>query len=238
MAKLVWLLVRNQGTGIDAFHELLLGGLAKVATDLIPTTTEVVVTTQEAGRFSSATVDLGAGQEPFDAAVEVTTADAYGELDPFTDYLRGVSRYVAGWRVHPTVVFDGRSPQQLGDRSELRALLVFVERRDGTTPESFSHYWYVHAGHPDGCEAENDEARANRERSESIRGGIYVQNRCLEPIGPTPWVAHGYARLASADFVTADAMGNEVREAMRRPGEVPFERWPPRVLQGYAYRLV
>jgi hypothetical protein len=239
MAKLVWLVLGKDGLDPGEFRELLLRDAGKVAQRLLPTTAEAVVTPQEPEQFSSATVDPGNGDRPFDAAIEVTTADDWPLLDPFQGYLGSISRYIAGWRVHPTVITDGRSPQARGERSELPTLYIFIERRDGVTPEFFSHNWYIHAGHPDGREVENDEARAKRRVAESSPGALYVQNRVLESIGPTPWVTHGFTKLAMPDFVPAEGYDDpDTRERMRRPGEAPFDRWPARILQGYACQVV
>ena len=100
-----------------------------------------------------------------------------------------------------------RCPQPpTGEPFEWPTVFVFVERLDGTTPEFFSRNWYVHASHTDGVEAENDDARAQRAERERTPGNYYMQHRILEPIAATPWVAHGYTKLAMPAFIPAEEL--------------------------------
>ena len=235
MQKCTWLLLRPTDVDAETFADVV-RDVGKAARDLIATANEIHVTPQEPGQIGS-TVDLADGEHTIDAVIEVTTAESYVPLDPFTEELRRVSGYVAGWRSHPTLIYDVRTQPATGEPFELPSVFVFVERLDGTTPEFFSRNWYVHAGHTDGEEAENDDARARRAERERTPGGYYMQHRFLEPIAATPWVAHGYTKLAMPAFVPAEGLAPGVREQRRHPGEEPFDRWPARIVQGRTYAL-
>jgi hypothetical protein len=65
---------------------------------------------------------------------------------------------------------------------------------------------------------------------------LYVQNRVLEPITATPWVAHGIGVLTLPAFPTSDFVDAGGRR--RAPSEAHFDWWPPRILQGYQRRAI
>ena len=243
MEKCAWLVVRKPDIDAESFRTLLLSEVGPAATMLVPSTTEVVVTPRELDQFTNAFVDLATGEESFDGFIEVTTAESYVPLDDFTAFLQERSRYLAGWRVHPTLIFDARRSVALGEPSHDPLVMVFLERIDGTTPAFFTRNWYMHAGHPDGEEAENDAAGEKRAATEaSVREAPdqalithYTQNRVIESVAPTPWVTHGYTQLSTTTFVPPEGADGDGH--VRAPGEEVFDRWPPRFFQGYAHRV-
>jgi hypothetical protein len=233
--KCVWTLTHASGDDVSEFRQRLLDELAGVVTKLVPTAAEVYVTLQEQAAYSGALVDAGAGQHPVDAALELLTSEDYVGLDELHAHLRSTCGHVQGWRVKPTLIYDSAAPRSVGEPSLSPNVLVFVERLDGTTPEHFSRNWYIHAGHLDGDEAESEESIAERRREEAEGPGrCYRQNRVLEPITPTAWLLHGYTQLQMG-FLVPPVDGEPYA---RVRGEEPFDRWPPRILQGFEYRVL
>jgi len=110
------------------------------------------------------------------------------------------------------------------------------QRIDGVTPDFYSRNWYIHGGHPDGEDHATDESRQNRAEMEA-RGmqRWYIQNRVLEPITPTAWVINGFADLT---FPSLIPIVGERYDPKAGFSEEHFDRWPPRVIQGAAYRVV
>jgi hypothetical protein len=214
----------------DRFGEELPDALRK----LLPSATAAHITIQDPAQLS-ASVDGSRAGEPVHAVLEVQTSEHWPTLDDFQAYLRGLWPHVQGWQVRPTLIYDSTRPRPLGEPSRLPSILTFIERLDGTTPAHFSSNWYRHAGHPDGQEAESDASRAERRREEAEGADrIYVQNRVIEPITPTSWLVHGYTCLQ---------LGFSVPELPAEPyarvrGEADFDRWPPRIVQGFEYQVL
>ena len=192
------------------------------------------MTLQPADSYLNAAVPVDGMDVAVDAALEVTTTDECPPLDAWHEYLGSHSAHVQGWRVKPTLIFDATRRLARGERSESPNVLVFVQRLDGTTPEHFDHNWYKHAGHADGAEAESDESRAERAREEEQSGGLYRQNRVVEPVTPTSWLVHGYTQLHLGFLVPE--VPDEPYERTR--GEEAFDRWPPHMVQGPEYRVL
>lgn len=235
MEKCIWTLTGVPKLDPAELSHQLLGELPKTLKELLPAVSEAHVTIQEAAEYSGALVELGGHAERVDAVVEVESADPYSPLDEFHAYLRGRWAHAQGWRVKPTLIYDSTRPRTLGEPSRSPANLVFVERLDGTTPEHFDRNWYIHAGHPDGCETESDASLEERRREEAAAPDrLYRQNRVLEPITPTAWVLHGYTQLQLGFFVPELGPDPYPRER----GEEAFDRWPPRILQGFEYRIL
>jgi hypothetical protein len=232
--KLIWTLARPAGVDATEFQERLMHELPAVVTRLVPTVSEVYVTLQEQGEYSGALVDVGGVEQAVDAAVEVLTSVAYVPLDDVHAHLRSTCGHVQGWRVRPTIIYDSREPRGLGEPSVSPSVLVFVERIDGTTPDHFSRNWFVHAGHLDGEEAPSDASITERRREEAEGvGRCYWQNRIVEPITPTAWLVHGYSKLQLGFLVPP-----VTEEYERVRGEDAFDRWPPKILQGFEYQVL
>jgi hypothetical protein len=232
--KCVWTLTCDSAGDGDELQKRLLTELGDVATTLVRSTVSLHVTMQDQTAFSSALVEVGGAVRPVVAAIELTTSEGFVRLDEFTAYLRTLAEQVQGWRVKPTLIYDSTEPRPLGEPSPSPSILVFVERLDGTTPEHFTRNWYIHAGHPDGEEAESDESRAERRREEVVGPRLYRQNRVSEPITATAWLIHGYTQLQMGFSVPE--MPVEPYERVR--GEADFDKWPSRILQGPEYRVL
>ena len=85
-------------------------------------------------------------------------------------------------------------------------------------------------------EAETEQSRANRARQEEIsKDRWYIQNRVLEPITPTAWVVNGFADLTGPVFLPGPGERYNPKAGF---SEESFDRWPPRLIQGSAYRLL
>jgi hypothetical protein len=234
MDKIIWTLTREPDTDVREFQRFLLQELAPTAAQLVRSTTEVRVTLQEPTAYSGAFVDLGGREQAVDAALEVITSESYVELDDVNACLGARCGHVQGWRVRPNLIYDASTPVAHGEPSAFPNIFCFVERLDGTTPEHFDRNWSIHAGHPDGKEAESDESIAERRREEeSAPGQLYRQNRVLEPVTPTAWLIHGYTQLQFSFLLPS--VGDE--PYARERGEEPFDRWPPRIVQGHEYRI-
>ncbi len=231
--KCAWTLAGPKGRDRKAFQDFVLNDLAKAAARLMPGATGVSVTLQQPDAWSGASVPVENVQQPVDAVLEITVAQPYAPLDPVNAHLSANCGHVQGWRVHPTLIFDASAPTPLGQPSAQPNVLVFLRRLDGATPEHFHHNWYMHAGHPDGQEAESEASRATRAGMERSMRGRYVQNRTLEAITPTAWVMTGYTSLNLPALMTGPVARYE-----RHRGEQIFEEWPPHFVQGPAYQLV
>ena len=241
--KFMWTLVRPDGTGFAEFSHYVLEELAAAAGGLVRDTTDVRVTVQEPTAFSGALVRVGDTDRRVDALLHVTSSASYVPTDSVNAVLSANVGHVQGWRVHPTIIHDTSETVAIGERQPFKNLVWINQRLDGVTPEFYDHHWYLHAGHPDGKEAETDESRVYRARMEAAEPGQwYVQNRVLEPITPTAWVVNGFADILGHS-VEGNAFIPIVPERYRRPddqnplGEQPFDRWPPRLVQGYSYRV-
>ena len=234
MDKLMWTLTRATGVDVGDFQQFVLEGVAPGVLGLVPSCVDLRVTLQQPDAYSRAFVDLGDGERAVDAALEVVTSDSYVALDEVNEHLRTSCGHVQGWRVRPNLIYDASTPVELGEPSAFPNIFCFVERLDGTTPEHFDRNWSIHAGHLDGEEAESEQSRAERRREEEAQPGqLYRQNRVLEPITPTAWVVHGYTQLQFGFLLPS--VGDEPYARAR--GEEPFDRWPPRILQGYEHRI-
>jgi hypothetical protein len=225
-----WTLVRPAGVDVEAFRDELLSELPTALRPLVPSIRALSVTSREPDAFCSATL-AGA---PVDAVVELSFTDAAQRLDPVTAELARRSAAIQGWRLSPTVVFDAARPVPLGAPSAELVSLVFVQRLDGTDAGHFDREWFRHAGlPPEGPQATL--GHAARERLEEDGGTTrYVQNRVVEPITPVEWVVHGYSRLHAPWLVPE--LPDTPYERFR--GEEPFDRWPPRLVQGREHGLV
>jgi hypothetical protein len=234
--KLVWTLVRPVGTGFADFQQYVLEDLAKAAGGLVVGTTQVRVTLQERHAFSEALVKIGDTDHRVDAVVQVISGDSYVATDQVNAALAADCGHVQGWRVRPTTMDDASPEVALGNPSPFVQALWMNQRIDGITPESYSRNWYIHGGHPDGQEGETDESRANRREMEA-RGmqRWYIQNRVLEPITPTAWVIHGFADLTYPSLIPIVGERYDPKAGF---SEEHFDRWPPRVIQGAAYRVI
>jgi hypothetical protein len=181
-------------------------------------------------------VKIGDADHRVDAVVQIISADSYVATDPVNAILAANCGHVQGWRVKPTTIDDASPEVKLGKPSPFVQTLWMNQRIDGVTPEFYSRNWYIHGGHPDGQEAETDESRANRSEMEA-RGmqRWYIQNRVLEPITPTAWVLNGFADLTFPSFVPSVGERYDPKAGF---SEDHFDRWPPRVIQGAAYRVI
>jgi hypothetical protein len=234
--KLMWTLVRPHGTGIAEFEQYVLEDLAKAAGGLVSRATSVRVTLQERNAFSGAIVRVGEADRRIDAVLQITSSGSYVATDAVNSVLSGNCGHVQGWRVHPTTIHDSSVAVPLGSPAPFKQFLWINQRLDGTTPEFYSRNWYVHGGHPDGHEAETDQSRANRSRQEDVEEGRwYIQNRVLEPITPTAWVVNGFADYLAEAFLPGPGERYNPMDGM---GEESFDRWPPRLIQGSAYRVL
>jgi hypothetical protein len=234
MDKTAWTVVRRPEMDADAFERLVVHELPAAARTLLPSVDTMTVTLQDPSAYSSASVVVADGERPVDAVLEITALEDDTPLDDFLELLLDETAQVQGWRVHPTTIFDTSAPTDPGEASRFPNLMIFVQRLDGTSREHFSRNWYIHGGHLDG-EASED-AAAGRERQAREKAGAgrrYVQNRVVEALTPTSWVVDGYTQLHMAALVPAVGEKNP-----RRPEEDPFERWPPRILQGSEYRIL
>jgi hypothetical protein len=234
--KLVWTLVRPEGIGFADFQQYVLEDLAKAAAGLVAGTTQVRVTLQERHAFSGALVGIGGTDHRVDAVVQLISANSYVATDPVNAVLAANCGHVQGWRVKPTTMDDDSPAVAIGKPSPFVQTLWMNQRIDGLTPEFYSRNWYIHGGHPDGQEAETDESRVNRREMEA-RGmqRWYIQNRVLEPITPTAWVIDGFADLT---FPSPIPIVGERYDPKAGFSEDHFDRWPPRVIQGAAYRVL
>lgn len=235
MDKISWTLARLANDEAESFKREVLGVLPKQIMELLPGAASVIVTMQKPDEFSGAAVPVAGADRGVDALLEVAVADLYVPLDPVHELLRARCEHVQGWRVHPTLIYDSSTPAPIGEPSLSPAIVAFVERVDGVTPEFFHRNWYIHSGHLDGQEEESPESRAERAREEATPGIRYVQNRVIEPVTPTAWLIHGYTQLYFPMFMPS-IEGQAPYERVR--GEEPFDRWPTRILQGNEYRVL
>ena len=234
MQKCTWLLLRPTDVDSEAFADVV-RDVGKAAQDLIATANEIHVTPQEPGQIGS-TVDRADGEHTIDAVIEVTTAESYVPLDPFTEELRRVSGHFAGWRSHPTLIYDAGPSPPPASPSSCRACscsssVLTAPRRSSSAATGTSTRATPTARRP------RTTTPVPGAPSASAPGGYYMQHRFLEPIAATPWVAHGYTKLAMPGFVPAEGLALGVREQRRHPGEEPFDRWPARIVQGRTYAL-
>jgi hypothetical protein len=236
MDKCLWTLVRPYGARTTEFQHYVLEDLAKAAGNLLPGTTGVMVTFQEPNAFSGATVRLGEADRRIDAVLQITSSESYVAIDPVNSVLSGNCGHVQGWRVHPTTIFDESVPVPAGAQIPHPQMLWINQRIDGATPEFYNRNWYIHAGHLDGKEEESEDSRrVHHERGDQAKGRWYVQNRVLEPITPTAWVVNGISDYLSDGFIPGPGERYDPKAGM---GEESFDRWPPRLVQGYSYRVL
>jgi hypothetical protein len=232
--KCIWILSCGSAGDGDVLQKRLLTELGDVARALVPSFASLHVTLQDQSAFSNAVVEVDGADRPVDAAIELSTSEAFVRLDEFTTHLRTLARQVQGWRVKPTLIYDSTVPRSVREPSPSPNVLVFVERLDGTTPEHFTRNWYIHAGHRDGEEAESEESLAERRREEAAGPALYRQNRVVEPITPTAWLIHGYTQL-QLGFAVPEV---PIEPYARVRGEADFDRWPSRIMQGPEYRVL
>jgi hypothetical protein len=233
--KICWTLARKSNLGAELFQHELLSDLADRISELVQGAAGVAVTLQASNEHSGAVVPVEGLLRPVDAFVEVEVSEPFVALDPVHELLDERCGHFQGWRVRSTPIYDSSVRADLGQPSAFTAVVAFVERADGTSPEHFDRNWYVHAGHPDGLEAASAASLAERAREEAERPGWrYVQNRVIEAVTPTAWVIHGYTQLLAPGF-TPSLEGAEPYERVR--GEQPFDRFPPRILQGPEHRV-
>lgn len=235
MEKLTWTLARRPEVDPHAFRQEMLTDLPQRVVDLMPAVIGVTITLQDLDAYSGARVPVDGVEQPADVLLEVTASERFVALDPLHEMLHDRCGHVQGWRMKPTVIYDASTPSAIGEASAFVSVNVFVERLDGTSPRHFDQNWYKHAGHPDGQEADSPGSLAERRREEdAMPGGRYIQNRVIEPVTPTAWLVHGYTQLLFPIHVPP-VEGTPPYERTR--GEEPFDRWPPRVLQGREYRV-
>lgn len=235
MDKIAWTLARPDDTASAAFRSLLLTEVGGRVIDLVPTAMTLAFTLQDEGEHSGALVPVGGDERPVDALLEAVTVDRHVALDAVHDLLRSHCGHVLGWRVKPTLIYDASTEAPVGEPSAYIQATVFIERLDGTPPEHFDRNWYIHAGHLDGQEAASPASEAESAKDlAAIPGARYVQNRIIEPVTPTAWLVHGYPQLLFPFHVPP--VDPDVPYERTR-GEEPFDRWPPRILQGPEYRL-
>ncbi len=236
MQKCTWTLARHGREDAGAFRSWLLDDLARSVAMLVPSASAAFVTVQDQGAYSRSSVGTSSGDRDVDAVLEVEITDSHVALDEFHSHLRERCASVQGWQVHPTLISDISPPRHPGDASTAPQVLVFLERLDGTSPDHFSRQWYIHAGHLDGEEAESGESRAERAHDEAAGIAMrYIQNRVVEPITPTSWLIHGYTQLFLPMLVPEEFA---LIPYERHRGEAPFEKWPPRYVQGTEFRLL
>lgn len=229
--KAAWTLVRPRGTTADDFRAFLLERLPGLVTSLAPTASRLSLTVREPETYCTATL----GGVAIDALVELTVADETQALDPVNELLAAESRAIQGWAVVPSVVYDVSVPPPLGRPSFDVSSVIFIERLDGTSREHFSSNWYRHAGiTAEGATSTNGETPVRERLDEDGPTTRYAQNRLIEPLTPTEWVVHGYSQLHAPWVIPS--LPSEPYERFR--GEDPFDRWPPRLLQGREYRMV
>lgn len=230
MNKLSWLLTRPDGATRAEFAERLLGAREEVLA-IVPSAQEVAVTIQADNAYGNAEL----GGLPVDALLEITSADEHTETDPINSYLAAISSRIQGWRVHPTPIYDEREPIDAGETWPGAALVIFIQRIDGTSPEHFSSNWYHHAGYPEAHRALPPFSQPKRDRlPEDGPIGLYRQNRLLEITTPTEWVAHGYTQLHPESLTEVNLQGPY--ERWRH--EEPFDRVGTKVLQGHEHRVL
>ena len=238
--KLEWTLVRPAGMAAAEFQDYLLNDLAKAAADLVADTTAVFVSMQEPNTFSGAIVRVGAEDRRVDAVLQVMSSRPYVATDPVNAVLTANCGHVQGWRMHESTIFDESAPVAPGTAVPEKQLLWINERLDGTTPEFYDRNWYIHAGHADGKEEESEESRRRHEQrheqGEATSGRWYIQNRVREPITPTAWVVNGISDYLSPVFLPSGP--GERYDPKLGLGEESFDKWPPRLFQGYTYRVV
>lgn len=234
MDKCVWVLAGSGGGDKRQLRDLVLADLPATALKLLGSVSGITATFQDTSAYSGAAVMVDRVECQVDMVLEVAADLSFVPLDDFNKYPRTIASSVQGWRVRPTLIYDSTQRRSVGAPSAYPNVLVFVERLDGTTPEHFSRNWYIHAGHLDGLEAESEQSLMARRTAESeVPDWLYRQNRVIEAITPTEWVIHGYTQLQIGGFVPP--VGAEGYPQVR--GEDPFDQWPPRILQGYEYRL-
>ena len=235
MEKCIWTLTGVPNGDRPELSRQLLEELPKAVRKLLPSACEAHVTIQEPTEYSGALVEIQGAPQRIDGVIEVLSSEICPPLDEFHGYLRDHWTHAQGWRVKPTLIYDSSQPRALGEPSTSPTNFIFVERMDGTTPEHFDRNWYIHAGHSDGREAESEASLAERHREEAeAPDRLYRQNRVIEPITPTAWVLHGYTQLQLGFFVPE--LGADAYPRVR--GEEPFDRWPPRIFQGFEYRVL
>ncbi len=234
--KFMWTLVRPDGTGIAEFQQYVLEDLAMAAGGLVAGTTNVRVTLQEPNAFCGAIVNIGGADRRVDAVLQIISSGSYVATDAVNSVLSGNCGHAQGWRVHPTTMDDASPSVPLGTPASSKQWIWINQRLDGITPEFYDRNWYIHGGHPDGQEAETEASRANRARQEEIsKDRWYIQNRVLEPITPTAWVVNGFADLTGPAFLPGPGERYNPQAGF---SEEHFDRWPPRLIQGSAYRLL
>jgi hypothetical protein len=232
--KFAWTLCGHSFGEQPGLPSALQEELPRVVAKLVPSATQLHVTIQQPDEYSGASVRANNSAQPVDAVLEIETEAASPPLDDFHDYLGRTWLFFQGWRVKPTLIYDSTSPRPIGEPSRSPAQMVFIERLDGTTPAHFDRNWYIHAGHADGCETPSAASLSERKREEEqAPDHLYRQNRVLEPVTPTAWKIDGYAQLQLGFFVPEVSADPYPRVR----GEDPFDRWPPRIVQGYEYRL-
>lgn len=230
-SKFAWTLVRARETTRGDLARSLSGDFRAAVLEAIPSAIEIAVTLQEDAAYENA--DLGG--RPVDALVEITSNEAYPELDAINDLMRRTSSAYQGWRVDPTVIYDVRDPIAAGETWPEPTTAVFIQRIDGTSPEHFTTNWYKHAGFPADQASRPVFQQTKRDRLEEDGPfTIYRQNRVVEPITPVQWVVHGYTQLQIAGLM--ETYPEEPYERWRH--EDPFDRWPPRVLQGFERKVL
>ena len=234
--KFVWTLVRPIRAGMTEFREYVLHDLAEAAGRLVPGTTAVFVAVQDPNEFSGALVKVGADDRRVDAVLQITSSDSYVPTEPVNAVLTANCGHAQGWRVHQTPIFDESALVPPGAQVPHKQLLWINQRLDGTTPEFYDRNWYIHAGHLDGAEAESEDSRrVHDQRGERTKGHWYIQNRVLEPITPTAWVVNGISDYLSDAFLPGPGERYDPKLGM---GEASFDKWPPRLFQGYTHRVV
>jgi hypothetical protein len=233
--KCVWTVAGGPLFGRSGVPSHVFDELAATISDLMPSAIAAYVTVQAPDQYSRAPVRVNGSVCGVDAVVEVENDEESPPLDDLLDYLGSRWAHVQGWRVKPTLIYDSTRPRGVGEPSRSPAQIVFIERLDGTTKVHFDRNWYIHAGHFDGLEEESTASVAERRREEEQgTDRLYRQNRVIEPITPTAWRIDGYAQLQLGFFVPE--LGEDPYPRVR--GEAPFDRWPPRILQGYEYRIL
>ncbi len=234
--KCTWTLVRPEAAQIMEFQQYVLHDLAKAAGHLMPDATKVSVTLQEPKAFSGAIVKVGAHDRRVDAVLQITSSGSYVATDPVNAVLTANCGHVQGWRVHETPIYDWTTPVPLGSPVPFKQQLWINQRMDGTTPEHYDRNWYIHGGHLDGQEAESEESRRiHAQQRDTSEGRWYIQNRVLEPITPTAWVVNGFSDLLRNEFLPGPGERYDPKDGL---GEESFDKWPPRLVQGYSYRVL
>ena len=233
--KCTWTVAGSCVPSRSALPAQLHDELPAILSTLVPSAVEAHVTVQQRDQYSGANIATSTTSGCVDAVIEVETEEESPPLDDLHAYLRRTWLHVQGWRVKPTLIYDSTIPRTIGESSRSPAQIVFIERLDGTTRAHFDRNWFIHAGHFDGLEAQSEASLAERRREEEQSSDLlYRQNRVIETITPTAWRIDGYAQLQLGFFVPE--VGADPYPRVR--GEAPFDRWPPRILQGYEYRIL